>query len=319
MTKPEWVDPLPEYTNRPWTTPANIKIGKPTNQHCTVPHCTRPAPNSAVCAWCTDDLEIALADTPALIEDLTIATTKQARFRSQGGKSGSAKTTSVEWAKIGGRYLEPTTYTDGTYEAPASETARRVPVPYDRRAGRTWTQLSRAIVAAAKAVADRRGARLEVTDPVRLSRYLLAHIGVLTQHADAGALTAAVLIAAEKAHAVIDRPKDSIYIGICRTDHCRTPLHADPDSAWHECGTCHETYDVNTARNALLDKTHDALVTATELVDVAKTHGHKVTRKMIEGYVARGRIVARGKRGRVAVYRVGDLLELLDEREKVSA
>ena len=81
---------LGEYQGQPYGVIRAVKIAGDSNTRCQVPECSRPTANAFVCHQCLDNLGVALADVPALAEDLLVAVARQSRFDDSGGPGGES-------------------------------------------------------------------------------------------------------------------------------------------------------------------------------------------------------------------------------------
>ena len=144
-----------------------------------------------------------------------------------------------------------------------------------------------------------------------LSRVLLAHVDRLPLHPAGPDIAAGLRRWHAAAMQAIDAPPERVYLGLCE---CGTAIHAPKDAAEFQCRTCGVTHDTGVLREALTDRIRQVVGSVGELEILARQCGYKVTRKQIDGLIARGRLARVGRRIRPKRYRAGDLLAILDDQ-----
>lgn len=93
---PTWVAAdIGQYRGGEWTAPRHTNAID-SDQLCRVDGCTRAAGDSFVCPTCTDRLEQALGDVPALLEDLLVMVTRQDRMAPATGRKAT-KARGTRW------------------------------------------------------------------------------------------------------------------------------------------------------------------------------------------------------------------------------
>ena len=118
--------------------------------------------------------------------------------------------------------------------------------------------------------------------------------------------------ACEQARHAIDRAPDKTYAGTCDTEDCHEELYAVEGSHTISCPVCDTTRDIGAWRLSRLQEASEQLLTLSEMTRaIAETSNETVSRKRLEGWVRRGRLIRAGHIGPVATYRVGDVLDLL--------
>lgn len=282
---------------------------------CAVNGCDRPVSDAYVCTPCSLDLERALGDVRWLLEQLDVVLTRQT-------------------AKEGGGYVT------GSSEQP---------IPYDLRASDARETLVNLVLTWARLVEDEhnedeppigpahevcwhdscsriRGVHMPVFGGVGIiAAWLSSFSGWIRTHVAGADAVDEILAAVNAARKIIDIRPERWYAGPCTTDGCGHDLYANPTAQAITCPACGERFDVAERRAFLIASAHDHLGTAREISALCSGYGEAVSVGMIDGYVRRGKIAAKGsvldKRGRTAAtYRVGDVLDAAkdaqyDERE----
>jgi hypothetical protein len=113
----------------------------------------------------------------------------------------------------------------------------------------------------------------------------------------------------------VDKPLQHVYAGPC--DECGVDLYAHPKASSVSCRNCARDYDIDSRRKWMLTKAEDQLLTATEMSRALPgLLQQALTASMIRGLAHRGRLTQHPPhhtRPRDPLYRVGDVLELLNE------
>lgn len=274
--------------------------------------CGRPVADLAyLCGTCTTRLERHLGDIPALADDLEVSRTRQSRM----GPVGVGVV---------------------THTTPTS-------LPWDERASRAEKRLRVELVGWVRVVVEERGGRLPVGTLAGMSRHLLASVEWLRHQPSAGEVAGGVGRAVAEVRRVIDRPPPSRFVGICSAvtvvdlldcdcpcqdappcSDC-IPAHAQVASACpHDlyvqegaesvcCPMCGTVHRVDERRAVLLGAVEGVLATVAELVPAVSTLVRPVPASTIRSWVRRKRLVSVGQRKGQAVFRVGDVLDLLGE------
>lgn len=267
---------------------------------CPTPTCTRTMPGHLhVCRACSAQLLRDLADIPSLAHHLDLALTRQARL---GDHDGSRPT----------------------------ETA----LPYDPRARTAIQALRSALVGWYRTLAAdqlRAGpicsacdhptctwihrARTPADTLPGVARWLLRQRAALLGHHALVEAVDELGAAVRQARRAIDRPAATWYAGPCSVDGCTADLYARHGAPVIRCRECGATHSAPQREDWLMKQVADQLGTATEIARALNAFQENLTPAMVRGYAHRGRIVAHGvdALGR-PLYRVGDVLDLLNER-----
>jgi hypothetical protein len=247
------------------------------------PVCERPVRDSVLCKYCTSTLVEYLSEVPALLDELEVNATRQAKTgpRASGGRSAET------------------------------------PLPYGDRASDAAKQLTDTLKLWATAIAPGRTFTAHTA-----AMYLRTHIHDLGRHALAEKAYDQITRARAHAYTIIDRPTDLVPAGQCGADlddgtRCTRTLYGDPDRSAVRCPDCGNSRDLD--RTWMLEGARDLEWTAAEIGAV--TAG--VTAAMVRRYAHRKLIKPVGERhiGSVRViptYRVGDLLDLLSATKEAS-
>ncbi len=259
--------------------------------------CGRPVQDATICHGCSDRLERALGDIPALVQDLEITRSRQSRTSGQG---------------IG----------------IVVRGAER-PLPWDQRAAEATDLLRDTLSSWVQVVLDGGATRprmLTGQSPriAVMARFLLAHHERLRHHPDSPDAVDEIGHAVDQARRVTDRPPDRVYAGPCREEWaeqetenergafcCVASLYARAAKGFVVCPNCHAEHDVEARRDWLLVMAEDQLATATHLSAALSRLGYALAPGTIRAWASKGRLVAHGVNDRGhPLYRVGDVREL---------
>lgn len=260
----------------------------------TVCACSRPITDSAnLCHPCTDSLRKTLAELPSWHQRLEITRTRQ--------------------SKTGGRGI-------GVISRSTTQ-----PLPWDERASRAARTLRHQLVAAIITLAADHPGRMPDDSIPAMSTWLLGRLQQWRQHADAAELLDNLQAAVDDVTTVCDRQPDRIYLGQCSARHdedsteCPADVYADLGATVAYCAerNCRATHVVSDRRRVLLDAVQDQLVDVPTLSAALSSLDQPVTTSAIRGLIARGRLIPHGHdTAGTALYRVGDLAQLLTERRQ---
>lgn len=243
--------------------------------------CTRPAPDAHLCRDCTTSLRSALTMAASIAPDLDDAIARQLRHGGSGKRSGEQ------------------------------------PLPVDLRASHAASMLR--IV-----LADVTG-RLAAEDgklPYRamgiaaLARWLTGQLTRIVVRADAGGIHRDVTGAVDQAVRVLEPPPDRDYCGPCT--RCGADLLSAPGAGLVACLACGQDHEVAEQIDAMVAVVRDLLGTAQWCATASTALGSPVSDSAVRMWALRDRLVPRGQRpsakgaGMVALYRVGDVMELAD-------
>jgi hypothetical protein len=251
--------------------------------------CTAPVGTGhTLCPMHVDDLGVLLRRIPAVLDDLDVTITRQARLAQQS---------------------------DG-----ARSTTR--PLPFAIEAARAHHDLSIAAGRWAEAFGVQTyGAGIARSGaPRACARYLERLVPVIVRHPDSGALLRDLVALVDRAERCIDRPPELVYVGVCSVDGCDHDVYAHVDAAEVTCSKCHARHDVAQRRAIMLAAVEDQLATATEIARAVATYGgtdDHVEVSTIWKWKQRGRIIVRGVAARGEPrYRVGDILDVIRQGQR---
>lgn len=283
--------------------------------------CGQPAPTSTLCKKCTRKLRSDLRALyeprygTSLAEDLDITLARQARFddRADGSRSTTTPLVFNDQASEAGRRLRDvlTRWTRAILDrtpppaplpGPVCRDCRHVSCTLIRHVW--WMQPPADTIAA-------------------MARWLHDRVDELARH-DAGDQAADQIKAAvDRARAVVDMPPERVYAGPCLvvydSGECRADVYAKPDSKLATCVRCGAHHDVDERRAQLAEAMEEQQVTATRAVLYLRLLGFTVSASAIRGYAHRNRLVAADHTVRGAVYRLGDILDILNDPDREAA
>lgn len=250
----------------------------------------RPAPDATICRGCLDQLVGILRTVPALVDDLEVTLSRQARV--------------------------------GTRNGPRSS---ETPLPFHLSASVDLETLRDGLGMWAGVVATRRGVSLDApASAVGYAAWLVRWSGEVAQHPDAAELHGDVLAMAEAGRRTVDLPAALHFVGPC--DNCEADLYCSAGAAGVACRTeaCGATYDVAARRAWLLEAAVDQLRTAAELSrELPWIGGVVIDRKLINQWAVRGKVTKflphpRDPYGRTR-FRLGEVIDLAREHARDSA
>jgi hypothetical protein len=226
--------------------------------------CGRPTRDQRLlCDQETWELEKALGDLPALLDELHVTLTRQAVMGSGGG---------------GGKVI-----------------GKVQPLPYDVRASEVLEQLRIVLVGWVRVIAEDHGHELPGDQLRSVARWLLTRINLLASHEAAEDIHREITDACASGNRAIDKVAERIFVGLCE---CGDWLYARPSSRLVQCRKCERSFDVAASREGLWEALGDRLMTIAEIVSwgvqlqyVAEKETKRV-RNLLDQWVKRGRIVA---------------------------
>lgn len=251
------------------------------------PVCFAEQAAGLLCSNCTDRLEHDLGDVAAIVSELDVTISKQARIGA-GSKGGLA----------------------------------RERMPLNVGAMQVADDLQNTMTTWARDVA---GANASVNpydvDPTKLAAgVLLCYIDAIRKHAAVDELVDEITEAIRRARQVVDRPADRQYLGTCLAEFegvtCTEEIWARPGAKEVTCRVCGVCHEVAERRAWLLKRAEDMLCTVKEASSYLGEVGDiRVTEASIRGYLHRGKRLA--YRPGTNLIRLGDLLAVvLDDSER---
>ena len=265
--------------------------------------CSRPIHDTAVvCPHCAFQLDAALAEITeyrGLAYDLDITLSKQANTAPGHGAPQTE---------------EPQTNAPGTLKPN--------PLPYHGGASHAAGHMKATLVGWARLIHAETGADLPTSDTIAgIAAWMRPRVGWLRYHEAGQEAVDEITDAVADARRVVDRPADRLYAGPC---DCGEALYGRMQATYVTCRNteCGSVWDVDERRLWLLRSAEDSLLSMNE---IARAVG-SISPAALYGYIRRGRLLGRGERlerGRsrpVALYRLGDVLDILAQQaEKASA
>lgn len=254
-----------------------------TDRTCAVSECGRPlahADHSTACPECWARLDRNLGDMAALVAELDTTIARQTRAGTRNGPRSSER-----------------------------------PLPYNANAADALRLLHATLWPWVREGLDAHPSVPLPSPSVAGLAVALLHLrGWLVTHPEGYLACDEVGYAVDTARRAIDRAPDRVFAGPCDTPDCGTDLYALEGAAGVLCPVCGALRDVQAWRRSRLDDAADTLLTLTEMTRaIGDAGGVTVTRRRLEGWVNRGRLVRAGHIGGTATYRVGDVLDILDD------
>lgn len=261
----------------------------------TCPSCGCEQGAGLLCAQETDRLERELGDVAAIVAELDVTLSKQARIGTAG---------------VSGLARERTPINVGAMQAADN--------------------LGNVLTTWARDVAEVGFLAQHSTSPARAgARILLNHVTLVRRHPAVNELVDEITDAIHQARRAVDRPADRQYLGQCMAETpdedgrqvtCLAEIWARPSASEVTCKVCGIEHEVTERRAWLLKRAENMIVTVKDASTYLGEIGDiKVTESSIRGYLHRGKLAYRAP-VEAKRFRLGDLLEVvLDEGERKSA
>lgn len=255
---------------------------------CQVVGCTRPVHGAYVCEPCLGGLEEALGDLPVLAHALEDAYVLSQRFSVAGVGLSDPEESGLPFGERAGKQ-------------------RRL---LDRLLLNWFLTVDRTLPAPVMAVPSTVQA---------MSAHLLRYLGWFRTNPAGPAAVTQFRDLRKRALAVVDRPPDLIYLGICSwetsTGECPQDLYAEWGNPVTRCRGCGNEHDVRNRQSVLLNAVRDQLATAADISRGLAGLDMKITAERIRQWKARHRIEERSTNYHGhPLYRVGDVIDLYLER-----
>lgn len=299
----------------------------------TCPSCGCEQGAGLLCSAETDRLECDLGDVAAIVAELDVTLSRQARIGTSGGKSGVMANHRDGFHGEASRTLGTLTNTLGTWARdvsgetwlPALSIVRVGRNPHTKTEGPFCLSCPHR-----SCMKIRTEERREAPHPaMQAAGLLLSAIPLVRRHPAVSELVDEITYAVSLARRDVDRPADRIYLGQCMVETpdpdgrqvtCLAEIWARPSAAEVRCTVCMTEHPVAERRAWLLTKAADMIVTVKEAASyLGEVGGIKVTESSIRGYLHRHRLAYRAP-VESCRFRLGDLLEVvLDEGERKSA
>lgn len=257
--------------------------------------CSAPTGDDGyLCRTHTEDLRDQLAGVEALVAELDVTITRQARTTrpSEGGRSPER------------------------------------PLPWNENASARAFELNATLNAWAldvsKLAEDERDWLIHVhhSDTTAVGQWLVRNLSTLRMHREAGIAYDELRESIREARRAIDRPADPVPFGPCNQVFpdgtvCQEILYGQLDRQHVKCRACDTMHPTRERLTWMLEHLRGMLATLPELVTIASLAGKRTTEDKLRLMADRGRfdrvgIDAAGK----PTFRVSDALKALDERYK---
>lgn len=258
---------------------------------CATPGCGDTVPESAVvCSGCVRRCKDALDQIPALWGELRATYARLDAVGPSGARGGSS--TPLPWKPHGREALE-------VLRDVTTEWARTLV-----QSGGPWPETGR---------------------DANPARYLAAHVHALTRHPHAGQAVDEITDAVRFAWRTVDRPPDTLLVGICEAatadgPACRKRLYASPGDVVAECPGCGTRHYIEHRRRVMLDAAEDLHVTQTVALGwVRLLTDRAIPPATFRSWLNRRRLAPAGHDldGR-PVYRFGDVRHLADRPQRTT-
>ncbi len=252
---------------------------------CGVEHCDRPPDGAYVCRVCTATVERVLAETPWLLDELTVVITRQSRY-------GTASA-----------YV-----TGGTMR----------PLMFDLRASDVRATLVAQLTSWVLLLAEQNpGWRLPVDTGAAKARWLLCRLDTIRHHELGGLLVGELCETRATAVYAVDRPAERIYAGPC---DCGEDMYGKPGAIDVMCRGCQRIHTIAEMQDWMRAQVADRLVTAREGATLLSRLALETNQATIEKWHQRSRLEGRGadKAGR-RLFRFNDLLALAAQSPRHAA
>jgi hypothetical protein len=319
---------------------------------CAMPRCGRPIPDQAyLCPVCGGAFAQFLGNLPPLIAELETTRVGRARIGAAGGGARSSGDRDVPWHDRAGRLADQLA---GAllHLARFVGDRRGVPVPTappgtrpagprcaDQRCGHATCGRVRALDLD------------DATQPAvtAAAQWLVDHVDWLRHRPEGPGKIGTLTDLATRGRRVIDRGADGDYAGRCWAPKltedgsevdCQAELYARPGAAYVDCRQCGTSFDVRERRVWMLARCRDYDATAAEAARALSALGREVKVERIRQWAHRGRLVAHGwlptgvwepvldedgqptgedRERLAALYRIGDVEQLLDQADAAAA
>lgn len=260
---------------------------------------TPTADGIALCHDCCRNLELVLAETDSIVEDLVRAVPRASLTASYGERVSSS----------------------GSLHAP---------LPVNEAALDAHIALDKYLMWAALELAKVTGVRLSGRDSAGLSSYLYTHIGTLrTRHwaGDVEPTLRGLLNDCRKATRTAAKLE---FAGTCQTDNCGSELYAQAGADTTNCRTCGTSYagirEWRTSAKAYARSTDDAIVGYPDAISqrLKRVHGEDITPQHIRLLASRGLLIRANpelsEQGKVLrpMYTLGDVKRLIKPKEEAA-
>jgi len=291
----------------------------------TCPVCQREQIEGLLCHACTCLLERDLGDVAALVAELDVTLSRQAKI-GDAGKSGAG------WARerlpIGVGAMDPRWVLSNVLTTWARDVSNETWLPdidirRVRRDPDATTEGPFCLNCAHRSCQRIRMEERREAPPLaaQAAWLLLREVAAIRKHPAVIELIDEIADAIRLARRTVDRPADRKFFGTCYAEQpgedgepvvCTEEIWANPHAEEVTCKVCGITHEIAERREWLLDKAEDMILTPREasqyIGGIGKmTIGHQ----KIRNYLDRGRITERPSPDGVKRLRLGDLLDVL--------
>lgn len=257
---------------------------------CSVPWCSNPTADAAVCALCLGRLRADLVEVAELVNELD---NQVARLGTTGTWVGSRS------AEFGLPF--------NLGAAEVRDDLRNTLSTWVRDLWETHGPRRQAPSAVDELVHD----DLDLDDTVpEMAAWLRRHPSWVADHPAAGELVDEILDAVERVRRAVDLAPERLYCGPC--PDCGAELNARPDRAMIVCRECESRHDVELLRAGLLNAVREEYATAAEAARaLPRLLGRELSVNTVRTWARAGKLTRRirDERGRPR-YQLGEVIDL---------
>jgi hypothetical protein len=302
--------------------------------------CARLVDGTAyVCSPCADRVRDDLLHLAELAGEVEAAVLKLVRYGSGGGGSGERP---VPWDDVRAERAAAVGNTVSTWARHISE-SRGVPIsmPGTPRIvgpacyhGQALPLLNPAKPSCPHGSCQEIGTRRSHLGVQVAATWLAEHgqLEWLRHQREAAEAMSDLREAAREVERIVDRPRDRWYAGACWSEldeldendepfRCQEDLYAAPGTKTVRCRECGAEHDAGTRKRVAAREARDTLVHAELMARALTALGiEDVTPARVRGMARHGRLVAKGLNAAGdPTYRVGDVLDVIEEQERIEA
>lgn len=296
----------------------------------TCPVCGAEQTQGLLCHADTSRLERNLAAVAAIIEDLDISLSKQARIGMLGRSGLARERMPINLGAIDSRWVLTNVLTSWATDVSGGNwQPRRADTltyrnPHSQQHGPLCPDCRHPSCAAMRMYNFRPALPVER----QAAAYLLNSIPRIRRHPAVDKLVDEITDAVHQARRTVDRPADLTYLGQCymetpdpdgRMVTCLNEIYGAPSATQVQCKVCGTEHPVAERRHLLLRRAENIVMSVKDAsLLVGEIGGIKVSQASIRGYLHRGKIAYRPEVPNGI--RLGDLLAVvLDQGERATA
>lgn len=243
------------------------------NEPCLVSWCDKPVVEGHVCQTCSEKLQIALGDIPALWDELETVLVKQARYAAAEFRRGEQA------------------------------------LPFNDAASELGWVLRNTLATWCRLIGEERGRELPDDNPPAMARWVLNHVSWLRHHRAGHEAVEEIKSVVDDIRDMVDRPKPRIYAGPC--PDCQKDMYGPLGAEAVECRPCGISYTVSERIGWMRLQMRGKLVTAREATVLLGRMQLPVAQKTIDKWYERKRLTSHSEdRDGKRLYLFDDLVTL---------